>query len=566
MNREPLNPPQAGKPNNLNSYHPSEPRILMNDSLENHVSGGATIKLPPLFDVNGSVGCPATGRPEFRAASDLLARMDRLGIGRSLVFHLAARDYNPRWGNQRLLDELATASDRLMPAFVLGPSLLYERGTMEQVKQVFASRRVRAIRLCPATLRYPLAQVEPILTELAESRPVVLVDRFELGAPEDLAQLAGRFPKLSFIFTQTMWGNFATVLDLMARRDNILVDTSWLHMRGAIELIVKKFGARRLVFGAGPRAHNGASIAELMDVEIADADRELIAHGNMEQLLGVADGKAARPARPGRLWQALLEGKPLDVDIVDAHGHLGPSGLWMHADGGTEEETMDLLRRMDRVGIRTAIISGIEALFSDPVEGNFALEKSLRPHGDRFRGYVAFNPFYAEELKTQMDHFFSLPFFVGFKLLCDYWRVPVTDPRFETVWDHAHRHRLPILLHTWDGSYSQPGMLKDIAKRFPGAFFLLGHSGGGETGRREAEELAVSNPNVYLEWCGSFTCFKPFEETLRRVGHQQVVFGTDAAPHSPAWELGRLLSLDVTDDTLIPILGANMRKILDSRE
>jgi len=523
------------------------------------------MKLPSWFDVNGSVGCPATARPEFRTPAHLLARMDRLGIGRAIVFHRAACDYNPSFGNQRLLDELAAASDRLIPSFVIGPSLLYERGAMEQIKKAFASRRVRAIRLCPATLRHPLAQVGPILTELAEHKPVVLVDRSELGAPEDLAQLAGRFPGLSFIYTQMMWGQFATALDLMARRDNILVDTSWLHMRGAVELIIERFGARRLVFGAGPRAHNGASIAELMDVEITETDRELIAHGNIEKLIGVTERKSPPSSCHGRLWQTLLEGKPLDLDVVDAHGHLGPSGLWMHADAGIEEETTDLLRRMDRLGIRTAIISGLEALLSDPVEGNLALEKSLRPHGDRFRGYVAFNPLYAEELKPRFDDFFSSPFFVGFKLLCDYWRVPVTDPRFETIWEYADRHRLPILLHTWEGSYNQPGMLKDIVKRFPEAVFLLGHSGGGETGRREAEDLAIANPNVYLEWCGSFCCLKPFEETLQRVSPHQVVFGTDAAPHSPAWELGRLLSLDLPDDTLVPILGANMRKILDGR-
>ncbi|MEI6070743.1 MAG: amidohydrolase family protein [Verrucomicrobiae bacterium] len=523
------------------------------------------MKLPTWFDVNGSFGCSATVRPEFPTPAHLLARMDRLGIGSAIVFHIAARDYNPHFGNQRLLDELAAASDRLLPAFVIGPSLLYERGAMEQVEQAFASRQVRAIRLCPATLRHPLAQVEPILAEIAGHKPVVLVDRFELNAPNDLLQLAGHFPGLSFIYTQTMWPQFATVLDLMARRDNILVDTSWLHMRGAVELIIEKFGVRRLVFGAGPHAHNGASIAELMDVPITDPDKELIAHENIESLLGVTTRKSTAPSCQGHLWQTLLEGKPLDLDVVDAHGHLGTSGLWMHAEGGIEEETADLLRRMDRIGIRTAIISGGEALLGDPVEGNFALEKSLRPHGDRFRGYVVFNPLYAGELKTQLDDYFSRSFFVGFKLLCDYWRLPVTDPRLETVWEHAHSHRMPILLHTWDGPYNQPGMLKDIVKRFPEAVFLLGHSGGGETGRLEAEELAGDNPNVYLEWCGSFCCSKPFEETLRRVSPRQVVFGTDATAHSPAWELGRLLSMDLPDDTLVPILGANMRKILDGR-
>ena len=523
------------------------------------------MKLPPLFDVNGSFGCPATAQPMYRTPADLLTQMDRLGIGRSLVFHIAARDHNPRWGNQQLLAELGTASDRLIPAFVIGPSLLYERGALAELQQTVASRQIRVLRLCPATLRYPLAQVEPILTELAPHKPVVLVDRFELGTPYDLVALAERFPQLSFIYTQTMWPQFATVLDLMRRRDNILVDTSWLHQRGGVELLIEKYGAHRLVFGAGPRAHNGASIAELMDVPIPVTDRELIAHGNLERLLGMATGPALRPARPGKLWQTMLEGRPLATDIVDAHGHLGPSGLYLHAAANAEEETTEWLRGKDRLGIRTSIVSGLEALFSDPVAGNYALEKSLSPYGDRFLGYVAFNPYYAEELKPQLDDYFSRPFFVGFKLLCDYWRVPLTDPRFETVWEYAHQQRLPILMHTWEGVNNRPSLLKDIVKQFSDAIFLLGHCGGGESGRQEAEELAIANPNVYLEWCGSFCCLKPFEETLRRVSHQQVVFGTDAACHSPAWELGRMLSLDVPDETLVPILGATMRNILARR-
>lgn len=523
------------------------------------------MKMPSLFDINGRIGCPATARPEFRTPEQLLARMDRLGIGRSIVFHIAARDYNPMLGNQRLLDEVSTATDRLIPAFVIGPGILYERGAMEQFHQSFASRKVRAIRLCPTTLRHPLSQIEPILAEIAMYEPIVLVDNSELNVRADLVPLARMFPGISFIYSQTMWGQFATVLDVMTRCDNILADTSWLHMRGAVELIVHKFGARRLVFGVGPLAHNGASIAELMDVEISDGDREWIAHGNMEALLGFPAEEPRASSIQGRFWQTLMEGKSPETDIMDAHVHVGSNGLWMHEDGGIEEEISDLLRRMDRVGIRMAIVSGMEALFSDPVAGNFAVEKALHPHGDRFRGYLVFNPWYAEELDPLLDGFFSRPFFVGFKLLCDYWRVPVTDSRFEVVWDYANRHRLPILLHTGTGPYNQPGMLKDIVKRFPEAAFLLGHSGGGDIGRREAEELAISNPNVYLEWCGSFCSSIPFEETLRRVGVRQVIFGTDAAVHSPAWELGRLLSLEVPDETLSPILGANMRAILNAR-
>jgi len=133
---------------------------------------------------------------------------------------------------------------------------------MEHLHQSFTSGGVRAIRLCPATLRYLLSQVEPILKELAGYKPIVLVDKPELNVATDLVPLARMFPEISFIYTQTMWGQFSTALDFMARSENILLDTSTFHMRGAVELVIEKFGPQRLVFGLGPLAHNGASIAE----------------------------------------------------------------------------------------------------------------------------------------------------------------------------------------------------------------------------------------------------------------------------------------------------------------
>jgi hypothetical protein len=36
--------------------------------------------------------------------------------------------------------------------------------------------------------------------------------------------------------------------------------------------------------------------------------------------------------------------------------------------------------------------------------------------------------------------------------------------------------------------------------------------------------------------------------------------------HDPAWEFGRLLSLNMPDEVFLPILGDNMRGILDRRQ
>jgi predicted TIM-barrel fold metal-dependent hydrolase len=118
-------------------------------------------------------------------------------------------------------------------------------------------------------------------------------------------------------------------------------------------------------------------------------------------------------------------------------------------------------------------------------------------------------------------------------------------------------------VHTWQGEFDAPRLLQDIAPRYPDAIFLLGHSGASD--RPDAERLVLENPNVFLEWCGSFTNPADWGETLRRVGNHRLVYGTDGMGHDPAWELGRLLSLDVPDETFHPILGETMRSLLARR-
>jgi len=75
----------------------------------------------------------------------------------------------------------------------------------------------------------------------------------------------------------------------------------------------------------------------------------------------------------------------------------------------------------------------------------------------------------------------------------------------------------------------------------------------------------------HMEWCGSFLNTEDWRETLERLGNRRLIYGSDFISwetqwgHSPAWEMGRLLSLDVPDETLLRILGENMREILAKR-
>ena len=530
-----------------------------------------------LFSAIGSYGCSATATPEFRAPLDLIQHMDRLGVTHALV-RQNAFNVHPASGNQRLVDDLTSCQDdrvRLFPALTVAPTQYWDRGGVAALRKNMLDSGTRALWVYPGAARNRLQQLEPVLKELIDLKPFLLVDIPELGNSSDVIELAETFPTLPIILTQGMWPTLPTVFDLMRRLPNVLMETSWCHTQGTIADAVREFGVHRVIFGLGPKAHQGAAIAGLAHAQIDEQVKNQIAYGNLARLMGLPDVIEPRtsltePAhRVGsdhaQLWHNFILAKPSTVNIIDSHGHLGGGAAWAIHENRIDAQIRHLLPRMDQLGIESMIISGLDAIFSDPVEHNLLLAEKLKAYSPRLRVYFVFNPNYGNQLTPLFESCFAQKVFAGFKLHNDVWQLPITDTRFTPVWEYANAHRLPILLHTWDTPWSSPVQLEAIAPRYPHAHFLLGHSGGGNVGREQAVKLASANTNVYLEWCGSFCSSTTWEETLPRVNLKQVIFGTDGVAHDLSWELGRLLSLNVPDATLQPILGDNMRAILAQR-
>ncbi len=525
--------------------------------------------LPEFFDPTKEIGFCCDQRTQFATATDLLHEMDRLGIARALTYHNEARAFHPGPGNRLLLQKIEKtpgARERLIPAAVISPIMRYDNCALPELKMAMKEGRVRGLRYF-AGRNWHLAQIESAIEELLEYRPVLFVD----GSLdyEEILQFAQRFPQLPLVTLQTLWPSEMRLADLMERCPNLHADTSWMHSDATIELLVERFGASRVLFGSGPDSHNAASIAALIHAEISEEEKALIAGGNLARLLelddlpptGITPLSHSRADKP--LWNAYLRGEKLDVDIVDAHGHPTAPGVWLREDVDPDVSAKRALKLMDRIGIDTMCLADIRALFGDNVAALDEHEPHFSPFTGRFYGYIGFNPFQADRVLARLDDWFSRGYFIGFKLLNAYWGVPITDERFVPMWEYAQARRLPILMHTWVDAYNDPAMLTDIAPAYPEATFILGHSGG--SNHASAIELALANSNVYLEWCGSFCSMQKWEEVIAQVGVERVLYGTDAMAHNMDWELGRLLSLDMPDEKLIPILGANMRAIMARR-
>ena len=206
------------------------------------------------------------------------------------------------------------------------------------------------------------------------------------------------------------------------------------------------------------------------------------------------------------------------------------------------------------------------ALFGTPIEGNKMVEVAIDDK-ERFRGNLVVNPIYSE-LYTQevLDSFFKGGYFCGFKVAPQYLGVNVNDERFVPMYEYANKHSLHILFHSFDdGDCGTPEKIAEMAEKYPNANFVIGHSGGGTRGRHQAERVALDSRynNCYFEFCGSFTTDVRWEDSLKYIDYRRVVFGTDTVVHDIAWELARLLSLDIPEEQIEAILGNNMQRVLD---
>ena len=170
------------------------------------------------FSTPQVVGRGAYAEPEFPTPEALIRHLDYLGIDRSLVYSIAAQDYSPVCGNKELLTAIEPYNDRLKPVFVLTPSDYFEHGTLDWLKeQAELGNRCYELRLKMS--RFPLRQIERLLAELHEFRPVFFIDRVDNNLTtadfEQMGVFAERYPKAFFIVCRQLWTSFAETVDMM---------------------------------------------------------------------------------------------------------------------------------------------------------------------------------------------------------------------------------------------------------------------------------------------------------------------------------------------------------------
>jgi hypothetical protein len=242
------------------------------------------------FDCNAFFGLPMkTNLAPVPTVESLLEEMERAGIKRALVWHIAQHDASPQLGNQ-LLAEAIQPHTGLLGCWTIMPNQTKEFPPWEYFFEQMRASRIVALRVFPIAHCFLLnavsmsAWLEPMV-----DRRIPLFISVKRGAGwSEVYSILADFPNLvCVICDHGCWGSDRLFRPLLERYPNVYVDTAQYFLDGGIEALVADYGPRRILFGSGfPESNFGGMMMAIKHAKIPDEAKLEIANRNLERLLG----------------------------------------------------------------------------------------------------------------------------------------------------------------------------------------------------------------------------------------------------------------------------------------
>ena len=242
------------------------------------------------------------------------------------------------------------------------------------------------------------------------------------------------------------------------------------------------------------------------------------------------------------------------MDIVDTHGHLGPS------PSGSSDETHEaqVLAAMDAQGVAATLVMP-QSLQRDERAAHDRVARFVDAHPGRIFGMASISPlwddgdYHAEARRCVRD--------LGFKAIKLHPAAYNTAPgqaRAEKCFRAAAELGVPLIVHTGLGAPAAlPSLLIPRARQFPELPIVLAHAGF-VAYADEALVVAQECPNVYLEpsWCQYYQARK----MLAAIGSDRMMMGSDH-PANLAVELAKWRATGIAASDLAAVLGRTPRRL-----
>jgi uncharacterized protein len=242
----------------------------------------------PLFDAQAGFGGLAKGQTVELPLGDLLQDMETLSIGRALVRVLPDDQECNVPESNAMLFETCDAREALAPCPIVIPNSAYDLPSESAQVAEAVSHGAGAAWVRPQADTWVLSDwaCGALFRELEAARlPVYTLQRD--FSPEQIGNLAGRYPDLPFIYSGLGYRDQRALIPLAEAFSNVhLAIGHRFSVHCGIELFVRQVGAERILFGTGfPECEAGMAITQLMYADISDADKSKIGCENMLRLM-----------------------------------------------------------------------------------------------------------------------------------------------------------------------------------------------------------------------------------------------------------------------------------------
>jgi predicted TIM-barrel fold metal-dependent hydrolase len=240
--------------------------------------------------------------------------------------------------------------------------------------------------------------------------------------------------------------------------------------------------------------------------------------------------------------------------IYDAHAHLGRGT-------GYSLTPAELIALMDGNGVEGAVICPPDRCLAYHFrEGNDFLLDAARVYPGRFFPFLTASPWAPEEGLAYLEHAAAGGGVCGLKFNTTLNGCSISDPKLDPFVEFAQSHDLPIYFHTGTPIFSLPTQLMQLARRFPGAKFIMGHLGFCDYWT-DGVPVAAAVPNIYVET--SFYGIAPkLRQVIAELGSERVLFGSDVPICSYRLEIAKINGLQLDPATRARVFGRNLLSLL----
>lgn len=481
-----------------------------------------------IVDCNTCFGATA-GHASEASLATLLAELEEHRVAGAWTYSLRGLHLADE-GNTETLG-VAARHPSLTPVATIDPH--QPHGVQAEIARCLRAG-IRLFRLFPTAHHWHLDSqpFHTILDHLRGTNAVLLLAVEEWGSASTIARLTADY-ELPIVLLDVHYTQLAECEAVMQRWPHVNAGTSRLGTPLDVETLVRNVGADRLLFGSeAPERPLQCALNRIWYADVSDTERAAIFGGNAARLLdkhgapssaGVAAPDAAPPSRS-------------PVPIIDVHAHLGRVSIM--AAGSVAALTAN----RERYNIHTMIVSSIDAIAYDLVEGNRQAQQIIAAHPWLY-GYVVANPNYLATSTAELARYAGDAKFVGVKVHCEYSHTPTASPHMHALFAEVARHGKPVKIHNAGEGWERA--LVAYAREFPQLKIIVAHACPGAPAP-EAIDAATQAGNIYLEFCSTYPTRGFVREAITRAGIEKILYGSDQLLIHPGYVLGAYQDAQLT--------------------